>query len=209
MVIFIKVRGNRKNAWHAGALTEKGTGPQNSVCGIFGRKATVLRRGTISLSQDDISFIAFINQHRKLAKTFIIHFNLEASPTAAAEQHSSNPLSQAASGNPVADRRQPLRLELTLHGALDDATGTVGGTVFYPTEKREGISLSCSRLLSNTAAPRSLQRPPHHLPFAQRNLDIGAGMGWRTKAVVAFRQSDGRTRDHSHQSLDSPSQRTH
>jgi hypothetical protein len=144
MVIFIKVRGNGKNAWLAGALTERGTGLQNSVYGIFGRKAIVLRRGTISLSQDDISFTAFINQHRKLAKTFIIHFNLEASPTAAAEQHSSTPLSQAASGNAVADRRQPLRLvgrpgtELTLHGAFDDATGTVVGAVFRPTETREG-----------------------------------------------------------------------
>jgi len=67
----------------------------------------------------------------------------------------------------VADRRQPLRLvgrpgtELTLHGAIDDATGIVVGAVFRPTETREGYFAVMRQAIEQYGLPLGLYSDRH------------------------------------------------
>jgi len=73
-VTFIKEQESGKSDWPEGVLMAKGIGLQNLVYGILGLMEIVLRHGTISLSQDDISLTVFMNPQQKRAKMFIIHF---------------------------------------------------------------------------------------------------------------------------------------
>lgn len=67
----------------------------------------------------------------------------------------------------MADRRQPLRLvgrpgtELTLHGAIDDATGIVVGAVFRPTETREGYFAVMRQAIEQYGLPLGLYSDRH------------------------------------------------
>src|SRR5713101_6341495 len=67
---------------------------------------------------------------------------------------------------------------MNLHGAIDDATGTVLALHFRPTEDLHGYTTLLRALATDYGLPLALYGPPQRLPPQRRPLDARGTVAW-------------------------------